>query len=371
MSNDLLWGGGEGLAQMLALLGVKPKWLSNGKVRSFEIVPLEQLGRPRIDVTVKLSGILRDNFRDRMEFLDRAIYAVAALEEPEEMNYVRKHTLAAMESGLPFEDAAARLFGAKPGTYLTGITLQIYSSAWQEHSDMTDVFTHFNGYCYSGGRYGTEAFGSLARTLKTVDITYNKVMNDEHDLLGCSCYYGAQGGMTAAARELSGRDVKAYYGDTREAGDIKVRAMSEELSRVVRSRLLNPKWIEGQKQHGYKGATDISKRIGRIYGWEATTGDIGDWVFDGITRTYIENEENRRFMEENNPWAMEEIVRRLIEAQRRGLWKPADGLEELLEDAYLDIEGILEENVGDGSETFQGGAIEISGIPVFGGEDDV
>ena len=365
MSNDLLWGGGEGLAQMMALLGVRPKWLRNGKVRSFDIIPLEELRRPRIDVTVKLSGILRDNFRDRMDLLDRAIFAVAALDEPEEMNFVRKHTQEAMKSGLSFEDAAGRLFGARPGTYLTGITLQIYSSAWQEHSDMTDVFTHFNGYSYSGGKYGAEAFRSLERTLKTVDITYNKVMNDEHDLLGCSCYYGAQGGMTAAARELSGRDVKAYYGDTREAGAIKVRAMSEELSRVVQARLLNPKWIEGQKAHGYKGATDISKRIGRIYGWEATTGDIGDWVFDGITRTYVENEENRRFMQENNPWAMEEIMRRLIEAKQRGLWKPADGLDELLEDAYLDIEGVLEENVGDGSETFQGGAIDINGVPVF------
>ena len=359
MCNDLLWGGGEGMCQMLYLMGVKPLWNANGKVMAFEVIPLEQLGRPRIDVSVKLSGILRDNFQGRIDLLDRAILAVAQLDEPAEMNYVRKHTLENMAAGLPFEEANARLFGARPGTYLNGITLQIYASAWKERKEMVDVYTFFNGYSYSSGSYGKEAYKVLQNSLKTVDITYNKVMTDEHDLLGCCCYYGVQGGMTAAARELSGRDVKPYYGASREASNIQVRTMAEELGRVVQSKLLNPKWIEGQKRHGYKGAGDISKRIGRVYGWEATTDEVGDWVFDEITKTYIENQENLEFFKENNPWAMEEIQRRLLEAYERGLWQPADGLLETLQESYLEIEAVLEESMGDGSENFQGGSIDV------------
>ena len=359
MCNDLLWGGGEGMAQLMYLLGVRPKWLPNGKVKDFEIISLVELGRPRIDLSVKLSGILRDNFQGRIELLDRAILAVAALDEPTDKNYVRRHTLENMAAGLPFQEAASRLFGARPGTYLNGITLQVYASAWKERKEMVDVFTFFNGYSYSQGSYGKEAYKVLQNSLKTIDITYNKVMTDEHDLLGCCCYYGVQGGMTAAARELSGRGVKTYYGDTREATDIQVRTMAEELGRVVQSKLLNPKWIEGQKRHGYKGAGDISKRIGRVYGWEATTDEVSDWIFDEITRTYIENQENLEFFKENNPWAMEEIARRLIEAYQRGLWQPADGLIDTLQESYLEIEGILEDAVGDGTESFQGGSIDM------------
>ena len=168
--------------------------------------------------------------------------------------------------------------------------------------------------------------------------------------------------MTAAARQLSGKDVKAYYGDSREAQNISVRTLSEEINRVVQSKLFNPKWIDGMKKHGYKGAGDISKNIGRIYGWEATTDEVGDWVFDEITRTYIENKENYEFFKQNNPWALEEIERRLIEANKRGLWQPDEGLEELLEDSYLELEGILEESSGDGAGEFQGGAIDAQGI---------
>ena len=360
MCNDLMWGGGEGMAQLFYLLGVAPNWQPNGKVTGFSIIPQSKLGRPRIDVSVKLSGILRDNFKSRYELLDKAVLAVARLDEPPEQNYVRKHTLENMAEGkLTFEQAATRIFGARPGTYLNGITLQVYASTWKERSEMADVYTFFNGYSYSSASYGEEAYKVLQNSLKTVEITYNKVMTDEHDLLGCCCYYGVQGGMTAAARTLSGKEVRAYYGDSREATSVDVRTMSEELGRVVQSKLLNPKWIEGQKRHGYKGAGDISKRVGRVYGWQATTGEVGDWIFDEITRTYVENEENFKFFKENNPWAMEEMERRLIEAEKRGLWKPADGLMDALQESYVDLEGVLEESAGDGSGSFQGGSVDV------------
>lgn len=363
MCNDVMHADGEGMAQLLYLIGVRPRWQPNGKVHSFEIIPLEELGRPRIDINIHVSGILRDNFRSRMDLVDEAVLAVAALPEPDDQNYVRKHTRQNMlESDMDFETAAARVFGARPGTYLNGISLQVFASAWKERDEMLDVFTFFNGYSYSKKSYGAEAYKGLQRSLRTLDITYNKVISDEHDLTSCTCYFGVQGGMAAAAKALTGREVKNYYGDSREVHDVQVRDLSDEVARIAQAKLLNPKWIEGQKRHGYKGAGDISKRIGRIYGWEATTDAVEDWVFDELTRTYIQNEENFEFFKENNPWAMEEIARRLIEAEKRGLWQPAEGLLESIQENYLELEALLESDMGDGVSEFQGGAIDIKGL---------
>ena len=362
MTTDIMWADGEGMAQLLYMLGVEPVWLPNGKVRSFRIIPLSELGRPRIDVTVKISGILRDNFQNCINLVDDAIHAVAALNEPEDRNFIRKHTLEAMKenSELPFDDAAARLFGAQPGTYTAGVNLLIYSSSWEQQGDIGDLFTLYNQYSYGRNRFGKEAMGVLQKNLSTVELTYDKVMSDEHDLLGCCCYFANHGGMTAAARNLSGAEVRTYYGDSRETTSVEVRTLGEEISRVVTGKLLNPKWIEGQKKAGYQGAGDISKRVGRVYGWDATTDAVDDRIFDDITKTFVANEENRQFFMENNPWALEEMSRRLLEACDRGLWNPEDGLLEEIQDAYLELEGFLEEDMGDAAGEFQGSSIEIT-----------
>lgn len=362
MTTDIMWADGEGMAQLLYMLGVEPVWLPNGKVRSFRITPLSELGRPRIDVTVKISGILRDNFQNCINLVDDAIHAVAALNEPEDMNFIRKHTLEAMKenSELTFDDAAARLFGAQPGAYTAGVNLLIYSSSWEQQGDIGDLFTLYNQYSYGRNRFGKEAMGVLQKNLSTVELTYDKVMSDEHDLLGCCCYFANHGGMTAAAKNLSGAEVRTYYGDSRETTSVEVRTLGEEISRVVTGKLLNPKWIEGQKKAGYQGAGDISKRVGRVYGWDATTDAVDDRIFDDITKTFVANEENRQFFMENNPWALEEMSRRLLEACDRGLWNPEDGLLEEIQDAYLELEGFLEEDMGDAAGEFQGSSIEIT-----------
>lgn len=361
MCNDIMWADGEGLAQMLYLLGVRPKWLPNGRVKGIEVIPLEELGRPRIDLTVRVSGITRDNFPNCIELLDEAIQAVAALEESEEQNLVRKHTLAQMngEEEKEWRDATLRIFASKPGTYSAGVNLAVYASAWKEEKDLAEIFVYWNGYAYGKDTFGKESYQALQSSLKTVDVTYNKVVSDEYDLFGCCCYFGTHGGMTAAARVASGKEVKTYYGDTREPEQVEVRTLADEVRRIVRTKLLNPKWIEGQKRHGYKGAGDISKRIGRIYGWEATTQEVDDWIFDDITQTFILNQENRQFFQENNPWAMEEIARRLLEANQRGLWQADQEILESLKETYLEIEGWLEEKMGDVEGQFQGGAIDI------------
>ncbi|MGB5156946.1 cobaltochelatase subunit CobN [Desulfobacterium sp. N47] len=366
MCTDIMWSDGEGMGQIMSLIGVKPSWLTNGKVNGFEIIPLEELGRPRVDVTIRASGISRDNFYNCLELVDQAIHAVASLDEPEEMNFIRKHALEKIRAeNAPPEDLAAwrkatyRVFSSKPGTYMPGVNLAVYASAWKTEADLTDIFVYWNGYAYGKDVFGEESQKELIHSLKSVDVTFNKVVTDEYDLFGCCCYYGTHGGMTAAARNISGKAVKSYYGDTREPENVSVGDLADEIRRVVRTKLLNPKWIEGMKRHGYKGAGDISSRVGRVYGWEATTQEVDDWIFDDIAKTFMLDKENREFFEKNNPWALEEIGRRLLEAESRGLWTADSEVLESLKERYLEIEGCIEEGMGDIKGDFQGGSVDI------------
>jgi len=367
MASDIMWADGEEMCQLMYLIGTKPIWTDNGRVKGFEVIPLEDLNRPRVDVTVRVSGITRDCFPGAIDLLDDAIRAVAALDEPLDLNPVRKHTLEQLESGdgsgteEALRDATLRLFTSRPGTYGNGVNLAVHASAWKEESDLSEIYIQWNGYGYGKGVYGKPSQRQLVRQLKSVDLTFNKVVSDEYDLLGCCCYFATQGGMSAAARHMSGREVKNYYGDTRDPEHVSVRDLADEIKRVVRTRLLNPKWIEGMKRHGYKGAGDISKRVGRVYGWEATTGEVDDWVFDDIAGTFILDDENRRFFQENNPWALEEIGRRLLEAYERGMWKADDSVLEALKERYLETEAWIEEKMDGVTGDFQGGAVDVLG----------
>ncbi|OPY53498.1 MAG: cobaltochelatase subunit CobN [Methanosaeta sp. PtaU1.Bin060] len=349
MASDIMWADGEQLAQMLFLMGVEPIW-KGSRVTGYRVMSLEELGRPRIDITVRASGITRDCFYNCIELLDRAIRDVAARDEPPEMNYVKKHSAGGDDH---------RIFASQPGTYGNGVNLAVYASAWKEDKDLTDVFIQWNSFAYGKGIFGKQSHQSLVSQLKSVDVTFNKTVTDEYDLLGCCCYFGTHGGLTNAARELSGHEVSSYYGDTRDRERAEIRTLADEVRRVVRTRLLNPKWIEGMKRHGYKGAGDISKRVGRVYGWETTTQEVDDWIFDEIARTFVLDEENAQFFQENNPWAMEEIGRRLLEASARDLWKADPEVLDALKRRYLEIEGWMEEKMGETSGNFQGGAIDV------------
>jgi cobaltochelatase CobN len=367
MANDIMWADGEGMAQIMYLLGVRPHWQSNGRVQGFDIIPLGELNRPRIDVTVRVSGITRDNFPNCMELLDEAIQAVAALPEDPAQNFVRRHSLELLEKlgqnpsdGAAWRQATYRIFASKPGTYSAGTQLAVYASAWQEETDLAQVFLYWNSYAYGKEVFGVEAVPSLAHALSHASVTYNKAVTDEYDLFGCCSYFGTHGGLTAAARHLSGKEVKTYFGDTRDPEQVTVRLLSEEIRRVARAKLLNPKWIDGMKNHGYKGAGEISKRVGRVYGWEATTQEVDDWIFDDITRTFVLNPENREFFQKENPWALEEIARRLLEAEQRGLWQADPEVLAELKQLYVEVEGWLEENMGEAAGgNFQGGAVDV------------
>jgi cobaltochelatase CobN len=369
MASDIMWADGEQLAQIMHLIGAEPVW-DGSRVNGYRIIPLEELGRPRIDVTIRVSGITRDCFYNCVEFLDEAIREISVLDEPDDMNYIKKHTSYGAEAEDGDVDGAgtetgttgsggARIFSSKPGTYGNGVNLAVYASAWKEDKDLSDVYLYWNGYEYGKGVFGAESHDKFASQLKTVDLTFNKTVTDEYDLCGCCCYFGTHGGLTTAAREVSGHEVSAYYGDTRDVNRVEVRTLADEMRRVVRTKLLNPKWIEGMKNHGYKGAGDISKRIGRVYGWEATTQEVDDWIFDDITRTFVLDDEMRQFFEENNPYALEEIGRRLLEAAERGLWDADPEVLDGLKNAYLEMEGWIEERMGDVTGDFQGGSIDV------------
>jgi len=362
---DIMWSDGEGMAQMLYLLGVKPVWRNNGRVKGFEIIPLTELGRPRIDITVRVSGITRDNFSGAIGLLDEAVRSVSDLDEPPGMNFVRKHTMEKLGANTnpSIEDlrkASYRIFAGMPGTYQAGTQLAVYASAWKTQKDLSDVFLYWNGYAYGKDTFGEPAHQDLKTSLQSIDLSFNRSVTDEYDLTGCCCYFGTHGGMINAARVVSGReDILNYYGDTREPGKVSVRTLTEEVRRIARAKILNPAWIDGMKEHGYKGAGEISKRVGRLYGWQATARAVDDEVFDDVTRTFMMNDENRKFFEENNPWALEEMARRLIEAAERDLWNPAPDVKDALKQLYVEIEGWIEEKMGDMKGDFQGGNIDI------------
>lgn len=364
---ELIATGGELMSELFYLIGVKPVWRSDGRVMDFEIMSLEELGRPRIDVTINVSCILRDNMLNAIDLMDRAISSVATLDEPDDMNFVRKHTMESISEGMSTTDAVARMFGAPPGTYTSGVNLAVFASAWKDDKDLADVYVKTKGHGYGGGRNGKPMYEQFATVLSKTDITFDRTTSDETDLLSCSCHFSNIGGMAVATRYLSGKDVKTYYADTRDPRDMTVGTLAEEFRRSMRTKTFNPEWIEAMKQHGYKGANDMSKRIVRLFGWQATTHEVDDWLFDEVVNVFVNDDEMREFFEKNNPYAFEEMTRRLLEAHSRGLWDADEESLKSLQEHYLDIESMLEDAAGDGE--FQGGSVDIYSQKDVGWDD--
>ncbi len=370
LAADIMRADGEQIGQIMHLLGARPKWKANGQVEGFEIIPATELDRPRIDVNIRVSGITRDCFPDAVTYLDQVIQAVALLKEEPESNFLRKHIMSqAAEKGISLQDPGQlrrlsyRIFCAQPGVYRAGVNLAVAASAWKTEEDLSDVYVYWNGYAYGGASgsdsYGVRAHKELVDNLRRVEVTFDKHISDEGDFLNCCGFYGNYGGMTAAVRAISGKSPHTYYGDTRDPANPAVTDFSDELRRVVRTKLLHPAYLEGMKAHGYKGAGDLSKRIGRVYGFGATTRKVDNWIFDEIAETFILDPEMKEWFEKVNPWALEEIGRRLMEAEGRGIWRADPKILERLKEAYLDVEACLEETVGETRGDFQGGAVDV------------
>ncbi len=323
--------GGDDLAQALALLGVKPTWeVASRRVTGFEVLPLSVLERPRVDVTLRVSGFFRDAFPAQIDLFDSAVRAVAALDEPEAMNPLAarvsrdRDLLVAqgVELGAAERRAGFRVFGAKPGAYGAGLQALIDERGWQDDGDLARAYIAWGGYAYGAGAAGAPEHGLFERRLQSVQAVVHNQDNREHDLLDSDDYYQFEGGMTAAVRHLSGHQPRVYHNDHSRPESPKVRSLEEEIARVVRARVVNPKWLRGVMRHGYKGAFEMAATVDYLFAFAATARAVADHHFDAVYEAYLEDEEVRGFLEANNPAAAREIAERLMEAQERGLWRP-------------------------------------------------
>ncbi len=323
--------GGEDIAEALALLGCRPVWeADSGRVVGVEVLPAAVLGRPRVDVVLRISGFFRDAFPAQIELLDDAIRRVAALDEPEDLNPLaasaREEARALAARGLDAATArrlaTLRIFGSRPGAYGAGLQALIDSGAWQSRRDLTDAYLSWSAHAYGRGTHGREARQLLETRLSRVEAVVHNQDNREHDLLDSDDYYQFLGGLAAAVGELAAQEPLVLFGDHARPERLRVRRLEEEIGRVVRARATNPRWIRGMMRHGYKGAFEIAATVDYLFAFAATTRCVGEHHFDALFRAYVEDEEVRAFMARSNPDALAEMLQRFAEAIRRGLWRP-------------------------------------------------
>lgn len=323
--------GGDDIAQALALMGARPRWdWSSGRVIGFEVVKVAELGRPRVDVTFRVSGFFRDAFPEQIDLIDSAARAIMALDEPEEDNPAaarhRAETTALIAGGtdakIAERRAGARVYGSKPGAYGAGLQAMIDEKLWHDRADLASVYLDWGGYAYGGGVEGETDRAGFAHRLAQTDALVQNQDNREHDLLDSDDYYQFEGGIAAAVEHLSGRVPLSYHNDHSRPEKPVIRTLDDEIGRVVRARLTNPKWIAGVMRHGYKGAFEIAASVDYLFAFAATTHAVKDHHFDAVHAAFLEDEAVRDFMAEVNPAALRETATRLAEALERGLWKP-------------------------------------------------
>lgn len=345
---------GDDIAEILYLMGVKPKWLDGtDKVIGLEPIPLEELKRPRIDVALRISGLFRDTFPNIIELVEDAINLVTSLDESEEDNYIRKNVFnevnELVKNGMNIEEAqeeaSLRIFGCPPGTYGAGVDVLINSKNWEDVSDLGNVYALWSGHAYGRKVHGKKVKDVFARRMFKTQVTVKNESSQEIDILDSDDFYNYHGGLISAVRTFSGKMPKSYCGDTSDPSRAKIREVKEEIARIMRARILNPKWFEGLKPHGYKGAQEISGMVDFVFGWDATSEVVEDWMYENISQTYLFNDERREWIKSVNPWAIHSMTERLLEANQRGMWNASKESVDKLKELYLNIEGDIEEQV--------------------------
>lgn len=350
-----VWGtatmrtGGDDIAQAFALMGVEPVWApGSNRVVDFKIISTQLLGRPRVDVTLRVSGFFRDAFPNVMKLFDAAVQAIVALEEPGNENTIQHNVLARQQAlqhqGLDSEQAkrqaSYRVFGSKPGAYGAGLQGLIDERCWENKGDLADAYLNWGGYAYTNqSGDGVEAKSAFEHQLSTLQVVAHNQDNREHDVLDSDDYYQFQGGMSNAVEVFSGKAPTVYHNDHSNPMAPKVRTLKEELNRVIRSRLLNPKWIHAMREHGYKGAFEMSASVDYLFAYDATTNLIDDYQYQQVADTLLFDPENKAFLEQNNPNALEEMAERLLEATQRQMWQQPGEYQNALQDLLLELDG--------------------------------
>ncbi|HEX4432987.1 MAG TPA: cobaltochelatase subunit CobN [Frankiaceae bacterium] len=337
---------GDDIAEVLALLGVRPVWdEASRRVTGFEVMTISELGRPRVDVTVRISGFFRDAFPHVIAMLDDAIRAVAALDEPEEDNPLRAHVQADLTQSAGGDErrATSRIFGSKPGAYGAGLLPLIDARNWRSDADLAEVYAVWGGYAYGRGLDGREARADMQTAFARIEVAAKNQDNREHDIVDSDDYFQYHGGMVTMVRHLTGSSPAAYVGDSHVPDAVRTRTLGEETHRVFRSRVVNPRWIAAMQRHGYKGAFEMAATVDYLFGFDATAGVVDDWMYESLAAEYVFDPGVEQFMRKSNPWALRGISERLLEAADRGLWAaPEPETLERLRSTYLELEGDLE-----------------------------
>ena len=336
---------GDDIAEVLALIGVEPEWdPASRRVNGLRVVPLEELGRPRIDVTVRISGFFRDAFPHVIGILDDAIRQVAELDEPLDQNFVRAHAQADLAEHGDDRRATTRIYGSKPGSYGAGILQVIEAGNWKTDDDLAEVYTAWGGFAYGRDLDGAPAADDMRANYRRIQVAAKNIDTREHDIADSDDYFQYHGGMVATVRALTGAEPKAYVGDSTSPDAVRTRTLQEETNRVFRARVVNPRWIGAMQRHGYKGAFELAATVDYLFGFDATAGVVHDWMYESLAKEYVLDETNQAFMRQSNPWALRGIVERLDEAVQRGLWAEPDAdVLAQMQQVYLELEGDLED----------------------------
>ncbi|MGD6850956.1 MAG: cobaltochelatase subunit CobN [Candidatus Bathyarchaeia archaeon] len=351
-ATDTMKTKGDDVAEILYLLGVKPVWeRSSGRVIGIEAIPLSELKRPRIDVTMRISGMFRDSFPVVVNLLDQAIELVASLDEPHSQNFVKKHVDAAVaeetakgtDAKKARQEACYRIFGDRPGAYGCGVSEAIDSKNWKTQQDLSDIYINWGSFAYTRTTYGVQVPEQFKRCLSKINVTVKNQDSREYDILDGDDWYDSHGGMINAVKIVGGTKPRSYCGDSSDPKRVKVRSTAEETCHVFRSRLLNPKYIEGMKRHGYQGAADLSRTMDTVLGWDATVEVVEDWMWEGLAQKYVLDKAMQEWLKDVNPYALQNMVERLLEAINRDIWQAPEDMKKELEKLYLSIEGLLED----------------------------
>jgi cobaltochelatase CobN len=336
---------GDDIAEVLALLGVRPVWdEASRRVTGLDVISAAELGRPRIDVVVRISGFFRDAFPHVVTLLDDAVRLVAGLDEDPAENFVRAHAQADLARHADLRRATTRIFGSPPGAYGAGLLPLMESGSWRDDADLAEVYAAWGGHAYGRDLDGRPARDDMESSYRRIRLAVKNTDSREHDIADSDDYYQYHGGMVATVRSLTGEAPLAYVGDSTRPDNVRTRSLTEESARVFRSRVVNPRWIQAMRRHGYKGAFELAATVDYLFGWDATTGVVADWMYEQLAASYVLDPDTREFLETSNPWALRGITERLLEAADRGLWAaPEAPTLEALRATYLQVEGQLEE----------------------------
>jgi len=343
-----IWGtstmrnGGEDICQLFALMGLRPIW--DGTLRrvvDVEVIPISVLNRPRVDVTLRISGLFRDAFPQIIELIRRGQNLIGNLKESCSINPLAE----SYRNG----NTKSRIYGSAPGSYGAGLQEIINSGSWENQSELADAFIEWSKWRYEGSSKIIKDKDGLESNLSKVKVVLHSQDNREHDILDSDDYYQFQGGLISAIKKTSGKNPQAYFADNSRYQRPRIHKLSKEIDKVVRSRLLNPKWIEGIKKHGYKGAFEMSASLDYLFSFDATTNLVPNWCYQSIVNNWLKNNNTKNFISENNPWALRDIAERLLEASNRKLWSNAtieeiSSIKKILSDIDSKIENYTSNN---------------------------